>query len=399
MTQNSPVSRPQIALFFVAVICFAAAMGINDSIFNNFLSDTFSPSASVRGWLEFPREFPGFLVVAMAGLLWYLPVTRLGLVGSTLFVIGIVSLAIFGTTWNPMILAMMIASAGHHLVWPVSSSIALATCNSSNRGFRMGLLRSVMTLGAILGAGFVWLAFDKTNPQYRMGFFCAAAAAAVAGIIYGLMHIPHLHRPRAKLVVRRKYSLYYLLEFFFGARKQIFLTFGMWVLIRIYHQPPSTIAALLVTASVIGIVFKPLAGLAIDRFGERAVLIVDGLILAVVCIGYGYAGHIAAPDIALNIIKICFICDNLLFSLGTARTTYLSRLTDSHQEITATLSMGVSINHIASMLIPALAGFVWVVYGFERVFLGAACLALAIVAISSLVPPKAHRDLQNGHGK
>ena len=395
MTQNSLVSRPQIALFFVAVICFAAAMGINDSIFNNFLSDTFNPSASVRGWLEFPRELPGFLVVAMAGLLWYLPVTKLGLVGSTLFVIGLVSLAIFGTSWNPMLLAMMIASAGHHLVWPVSSSITLATCNSSNRGFRLGLLRAIMTLGAILGAGFVWLAFDKTNPQYRMGFFCAAGAAAVAGIIYGMMRIPHLHRPRAKLVVRREYSLYYLLEFFFGARKQIFLTFGMWVLIRIYHQPPSTIAALLVTASVIGIVFKPLAGLAIDRFGERAVLMVDGLILAIVCIGYGYAGHVAAPDIALNIVKICFISDNLLFSLGTARTTYLSRLTDSHQEITSTLSMGVSINHIASMLIPALAGFVWVVYGFEQVFLGAACLALVIVAISSLVPRKAHRDFQN----
>ena len=232
-----------------------------------------------------------------------------------------------------------------------------------------------------------------------MGFLCAAGAAAVAGIIYGLMHIPRLHRPRAKLVIRRKYSLYYVLEFFFGARKQIFLTFGMWVLIRIYQQPASTIAALLVTASAIGIVFKPLAGLAIDRFGERAVLVVDGLILAVVCMGYGYAGHVAGPATALTIVKICFISDNLLFSLGTARTTYLSRLTDSHQEITSTLAMGVSINHIASMLIPALAGFVWVVYGFEQVFLGAACLALAIVAISSLVPPKAHRDLQNGHGK
>ncbi len=138
-----------------------------------------------------------------------------------------------------------------------------------------------------------------------------------------------------------------------------------------------------------------MAGLAIDRFGERAVLIVDGLILAVVCIGYGYAGHVAGPDTALTIVKICFIADNLLFSLGTARTTYLSRLTDSHQEITSTLAMGVSINHIASMISPVIAGFVWVVYGFERVFLGAACLALAIVAISSLVPPKAHRDLQN----
>jgi ABC-type uncharacterized transport system permease subunit len=68
----------------------------------------------------------------------------------------------------------------------------------------MGLLRGTMTLGAILGAGFVWLTFDKTNPQYRMGFLCAGAVAAVAGIIYGLMHTPDLHQPRAKLVVPEK---------------------------------------------------------------------------------------------------------------------------------------------------------------------------------------------------
>jgi len=93
--------------------------------------------------------------------------------------------------------------------------------------------------------------------------------------------------------------------------------------------------------------------------------------------------------------KISFICDNLLFSLGTARTTYLARLTESHQEITSTLAMGISINHIASMIIPAIVGLIWIVYGFEQVFLAAACLALAIAGISSLVPPKTHRDLHN----
>lgn len=378
----------------MAVICFAAAMGINDSTFNNFLSDTFNPTPSVRGWLEFPRELPGFLVVAMAGVLWYLPVTRLGFVGSLIFAVGLFGLARFGTSWHPMLLAMMITSAGHHLVVPVASSIALATSNSSNRGFRLGLLRATTTLGSILGAGFVWLAFDKANPQYRLGFQCAALAAAAAAILYGLMHIPHLHRPRAKLVLRRKYSLYYLLELLFGARKQIFLTFGTWVLIRIYGQPPTTIAALWVTASVIGIVFKPLAGLAIDRFGERAILVTDGLILAVVCIGYGYAGHLAPPDIALTIVKTCFVCDNLLFSLGAARTTYLSRLTDSPQEITSTLALGVSINHASSMIIPAFAGLIWVAFGFEQVFLAAACLALAISVLSSRVPAKAQRYFQ-----
>ncbi|NCB40050.1 MAG: hypothetical protein EOM80_14895, partial [Erysipelotrichia bacterium] len=92
--------------------------------------------------------------------------------------------------------------------------------------------------------------------------------AGVGSLIYASMHIPHLHQRRAGMVLRKRFSLYYLLEFLFGARKQIFLTFGPWVLIKVYDLPATSIAGLLMIASVIGIVFKPLAGMAIDYFGE-----------------------------------------------------------------------------------------------------------------------------------
>jgi predicted MFS family arabinose efflux permease len=288
-----------------------------------------------------------------------------------------------------MVVMMMIGSAGMHLLQPVQGAIALSIGDEGSRGRRMGLMGAVGTIGAVAGAGFVWLFFDRDAPQYQIGFLCAGAAAAIAAVAYWLMHLPEMHQPRLRLVVRKRFWLYYVLEFLFGARKQIFITFGFWVLIKVYDQPAPYIAGLLMAASLIGIVFKPLVGSAIDHLGERAVMIADGILLAVVCLGYGYADKLTSnPDTALRVASACFIADNLLFALGSGRSVYVSRLTESAQELTSTLAMGVSINHIASMVIPAIGGTIWMALGYERVFVCAAALALGISAVSAFVPKR-----------
>ena len=160
---------------------------------------------------------------------------------------------------------------------------------------------------------------------------------------------------------------------------------------RSIPAPATSIAGLLMTAAAIGVVFKPLAGAAIDRFGERAVLVADGLVLTVVCLGYGYALPLMGGDMerARGLACACFVADNLLFALGSGRAVYISRIADSPQELSSTLAMGVSTNHIVSMTIPIVAGTVWTLFGYERVFLSAAVLALVIAAFASRVP--AHR--------
>jgi MFS family permease len=385
--------RRMLPIFFGGVLLVAAAMGLHESVFNNFLSDTFDLSADHRGVLEFPRELPGFLVVVMAGILAALPVTRLGVVGAGVMTVGLLGMALLGRIYWPMVAMMILTSAGMHLFHPVETSIAIGLSGEGSRGRRIGQLQAVGTIGTVLGAGFVWWVFDPDQPQYRLGFVCAAALVALAGLVYARLYLPHMHQPRSPLVFRRKYGLYYVLELLFGARKQIFLTFGPWVLIRFYGEPPTEIARLFMIAAFIGIVFKPLAGMMIDWLGERTVLVVDALVLAVVCIGYGYAYPIAGDmETARQIACACFVLDNLLFSLGAARAVYVSRLTDSPQEITSTLSMGISINHIASMTIPFGAGLVWARYDHEAVFAGAAVLALIVAGASSFVPGRARLD-------
>ncbi len=384
--------KSQIWLYYGALACVAMSSGIHDSTFNNFLSDSFHLGADARGHLEFPRELPGFLVVMMTGVLCMLPLTRVGLVATLVSAMGLVGLAFSGGSYGFMIIMMIAVSAGMHLLQPVGASIVLGLSDAHNRGTRMGQAAAVGTLFTALGTGLVWLLMDRASPQYRTTFLCAAAVFACGGLFYAVMHIPHLHQPRQRMVIRREYRLYYLLEFLAGGRKQIFLTFGPWVLIKVYGLPAPSIAGLLMLSCIIGIVFKPLSGMAMDHFGERTVMIVEGLVLALVCLGYGYAQWIIAdPGWARRLACTCFILDEMLFALGSARSLYLSRLAKSPQDLNSSLAMGVSINHVASMAIPTVAGAIWVVLGYERLFLGAAVFAVVLALVSMLVPRSGKR--------
>ena len=388
--QTASSSSNQIWLFFAAILLMGVASRTQESIFSNFLADTFNITAGGRGWLELPRELPGFLVVLVAGALAALPVTRLGMTGAAIMACGILGIALLGvTSFGLMVVFMVIASTGMHLAMPVASSLAIGLGGKHDRGKRMGEADAVGTLGMILGSAFIWVIFDKTSPQYRTGFTCAALVAMLAAIVYRQMHVPHLHQPRARLVFRRKYRLYYVLEFFHGARKQIFLTFGPWVLIKVYGFQAETMAGLFTLSALAGLVFKPLAGRVIDRIGERGVLVADGIVLVLVCVGYGYALQITGDmEKARKLACACFILDDMLFALGSGRAIYVSRLVHSPQELTSTLAMGVSINHIVSMSIPAVAGAIWLGFGYQRVFLSGACLAVVISCLASLIPPK-----------
>ncbi len=380
-------TRGHLFLFFTATLAVSAAMGVNDGVFNNFLRDSFkSMDALGRGGLEFPRELPGFLVVVMAGLLYRLPVTRLGVVGAVLFALGLVGLAIFGRSFYLMVIMMTLASSGAHMLMPVTSSIALATCDPARRGWRLSQVRVCQTIGILFGGGIIWLLFESLGCGYRTCFLWGAFIAGSGGIVYSLMHIPELKKPRPRLTFDSKYKLYYVLELLFGARKQVFLTFGSWVLVKEYGRPAQEIAALLVIASIIGLAFKPLIGLLIDSMGERFVLMLDGIVLALICLCYGYAQYMLSGKGPLYIVMCCYVADSLMFSLGMARSTYVSRITSSHHELSSTLAMGVSMNHIASMVLPFLAGIVWINYGYETVFLIAGCIALLTTVIAHRIP-------------
>ncbi len=379
--------RRDVLLFLLAVGCLGAAAGIFESTFNNYLDGTFEMNTEDRGILELPREFPGFMVTLVSGGLFFLGEVHLAVLAAGLTGLGLAGLGdVAGNSYGQMILWMVVWSTGMHLMMPTQESIALDLAKGEKRGEMLGKVGAAAALAMVIGCAVVWLNFALLGRSYGTTFVIAALAAGSASLILSRLHAGEIETGRRpKIVFRKRYWLYYLLSILFGARKQIFITFGIWVLIRVYKQPAQTIAILWIISTTGSVIFRPLIGRLIDRVGERLILVADGGMLFLVCMGYGFAEVCLPARMALYVVCACYILDQMLFAVGMARTTYLSKIAKNKSDIGASLRAGVSINHAVSIPVAMIGGRIWEATNYHTLFAGAAGLALLITLVSSLV--------------
>ncbi len=377
--------NPQLKLFLAGIALLSVTSGIGESIFNNYLSDTFNLSAAARGFLEFPRELPGLLTALFAGALFFLSETRIAAFSALCVGVGLLGIAIWGSSWTIMLIFMFVWNTGTHMMMPVRSSIGMELAHVAQKGKRLGQIQGVGIAASIAGCAMVWFLMKYMAVSYRIMFVIGGIVALAAAFFLFAMWLPNAHLQRPKFVFRRQYWLYYTLALLFGARKQIFITFGPWVLIKIFHQPAYIFAQLWIVAGILGVVFQPALGRAIDRFGERWVLMVDSVLVFMVCIGYGYAHLIGNQVLALGVLYSCFVGDLLFFGTNIARDTYLAKIALKPEDVAPSLSLGVSINHAISMSVPAVGGVMWMKYGHASVFLAAAGVAVVMLFFSNLI--------------
>jgi hypothetical protein len=377
--------QSQLIRFAIGIALLGVTSGIFETVFNNYLHDTYDLQADARGYLEFPRELPGFLTALLSGLLFFVPETLVAAVSAALVGAGVLGIALGGDRWGVMLLFLVTWSVGAHLVMPVRSSIAMDLAPGDAKGRRLGQVEAVGTAAALVGCLGVWIVRPSLAGGYKLILLVAAVSAALASLVFSTMQMPGARLKRPKFVWRRRYGLYYALSFLFGARKQIFLTFGPWVLIKVFHQPAHIFAELWIVASLLGIPLQPVLGRLIDRRGERAVLLWDAALVFGVCAGYGFAHLFENRALALGLLYACYVGDQLLFGTGMARTTYLSRIAERPDHVSPTLSLGVSINHAVSMTIPSVGGLMWVAWGHSSVFLGAAGIALVMLVFAAMI--------------
>ena len=358
-----------LVLFMTASAFLGISQSIDGSVFNNFLNDTFHLTVSQRTILEFPRELPGFLVVFVSSFLISLGDIKIAAIANILAAIGMMSLGFLSSSYGTMILWLTIYSMGQHLYLPVSNSIGMSLANKENLGQVLGRINAVNTAAFLvtsLGTAFI---FSRFKVNYRIAFIFAAIAFIISAILIFSMTSQNKGVSNKKLIIRKEYSLFYMLSVVYGARKQIFITFGPWVLIKVFHQGVSTFAILGFIIAGIGIFFKPFVGYLIDKIGEKKVLAGEALALVVVCSGYAFSK-------SLYLVCACFVIDQLLVAVGMARSTYLKKIALSPDDVSPTLSMGISMDHVVAMIVPWLGGLLWATLGYEAVFIAGACIAL-----------------------
>ena len=181
------------------------------------------------------------------------------------------------------------------------------------------------------------------------------------------------------------------MELLYGARKQIFLTFGPFVLIKLYGIDTRQMALLMALCAFTNMFLSPLVGRLIDHFGYRTIMIADTLILFWVCLLYGFAHQLFAPAIALWVVTVNFLLDNVISTASMATALYVKDVSASQDELTSTLSTGISANHLVAVMAAPLGGLVWKYYGVETLFVFGAVMALVHSGVACLIrkPKKA----------
>lgn len=365
---GSPRIRKVMVAVLAALFLAQLGAGVYDLLFTNYLSDAQGLNAQERGFLELPRELPGVLSLVVMGTLFFLNEVRLAAVSVLLAAIGSYFMMNLGPGASLMQLSLCVvtASLGLHILMGTVDSIVMHTARPENRSLRLGQMRALGTAATLLGAGYVWLKW-QFNTSFVVDYVVVIAVFLLAAVLLCCIKSPEFPRRksfRENFILRREYAVYYGIETLHGIRKQLYITFGYWLLVNSMGQPPEQVGKIMLIAGGIGLFTQPLIGKSIKRYGEKKVTIFDSLALSVLCLAYAFAPDVLPAQWAVVVIAACFVLDKILFDLGMARTTYIARICgDRRGDITPCIYTGIAINHVASITYGVVGGLIWAYSG------------------------------------
>jgi MFS family permease len=385
------IYRPdaKVARYLFVLALSGIAYGLYRGIQDNYLAEIAHISAFERGIVEFFRETPGLLVVLILALMYRFSDSRIFKIGSALMAAGLAGLLLSSVSFAGVkfvvVVFMVLFSTGEHIIMPVKTTISLDLAKREKAGISLGVTGAIGQLGHIAGFVIVTGLFFVFS---RLGYprsdifpfriiFAAAAALMLAAVLVSLaLQETTLKSQRRRFYFAKKFGKYYILEVFYGARKQIFITFAPYVLILQYGADTSIVSLLLGICAFFGILLNPLVGRIIDRLGYKVVMVTDTLLLIVVCFLYGFSHRLFPEKIAFIVVCVNYVMDSIISMASMASNVYVQRIASSQEELTATLSTGISVNHVISIFIALMGGWIWKVTGIEILFSLSAFLGL-----------------------
>jgi predicted MFS family arabinose efflux permease len=367
-------------LFLISGVFLGISQSVDGSTLANYLKEHFGMQILQRSALEFPRELPGLLVVLVIGALFsFAGDVRISVLANLIAAVGMYSLGILPPQYIYVIGVIFIYSMGLHIFMPLSGSIGMSFANPGETGKILGRLSSVSNIAIVLSSAALWALFRFAHIGFRTAFTIGAISFIISAVLLSLIKPKRTTQAKKRYIFRKEYRLYYWLCMLYGARKQIFLTFGPWALVEVFKRPVATMTMLFFIVAVIGIFVKPWIGHLIDKVGERFVLSGEAFLFFFTCLGYVFAESLFRPSVAILFIYVCYIADFTLDSVGMARITYMKKIALKPEDVSPSLSLGISLDHVVTIFLPILGGLAWSrggSGGYRYVFLGGAVIAL-----------------------
>jgi len=379
---NLPKWRRPEALLILMAVALPLAFSVWSALLNNFVVEVIRFDGLDIGVLHTIREIPGFFAVGVISILLFVREQTLAL--SMLALLGIATAV---TAWFPFLSGILtvtlLSSVGFHFFETVNQSLQLQWFSKEEAPSKLGKLMAFGSAATLIAYIFIILGWEKLNLSFNSAYMLAGLSCFALAVI-GYISFPHFKAPvpqTKKMVIRKRYWLYYLLQFLSGARRQIFVVFAGFMMVERFGMDVQQLTTLYLINLILNIALAPLLGRAVARYGERNALAVEYFGLAVVFFAYG---GIYLFGWGILIAASLYILDHLFFALAFAIKTYFQKIADP-QDIAATAAVAFTINHIAAIFLPVSLGFLWLISPF-LVFCTAGTLAICSLVLALLIP-------------
>ncbi|UXX84729.1 MFS transporter [Roseovarius pelagicus] len=380
--RSLPLWRRPITLLFLMAAAMPIAFSTWSALLNNFVIEVAQFDGSDIGWLHTVREIPGFLAIGVIAIIIFVREQVLGLVSLVLLGAATAITAYFPTMGGILTITML-SSIGFHYYETVNQSLQLQWLEKARAPKVLGWLVAAGSAATLLSYGLIVLLWEPLGLTYTTVYMLSGGVCAAIAI-FAMFAYPQFEAPNPqlkKMILRRRYWLYYCLQFMAGARRQIFVVFAGFMMVEKFGFDVHEITALFLINLVANMIFAPFMGAAVAKFGERNTLIFEYIGLMVVFLAYG---GIYFFGWGLLLAASLYVIDHMLFALALALKTYFQKIADPG-DIAPTAAVAFTINHIAAVFLPALLGYLWLVSP-AAVFFMAAGMAGTSLLLALLIP-------------
>ncbi len=373
-----PLSTQLPMLRFLLVLTVASTLGMQgwSILFNNFAVEAVHLDGSQVGLIQSVREIPGFLSLLVVFALLIVREHRLAAFSIICLGLG-VALTGFFPSLGGLLGTTLLMSFGFHYFETCNNSLTLQYFTTAATPVVYGRIRSLAAISSIISGGLIWFLggyLGFTGMYLGMG-----GLVAVLGL-WALSQDPthaDIVPQRQRMILRRRYFLYYLLTFLSGARRQIHITFSLFLLVKVFHFTIREMTLLFIINNAINYFLNPLIGRAIVTFGERRILSLEYCGIFCVFLGYAFTG-------SRMVAASLYIADFILFNFAVAINTYFQKVADP-ADIAPSMAVGFTINHIAAVILPLLGGLLWMV-DYRIPFLAGSFLAVIALCAARFIP-------------
>ena len=367
-------------LILLMTIGSAISWAVWLNLLNNFAIEKIDFNGAEMGILQSLREIPGFLAFTVILVLAFIREQKLAYVSLALLGIGII-LTGFVQTNMTFYLATIVMSVGFHYFETINSSLTLQWINKEKTAEFLGRVIATRSAASIIAFALVWIMFEQFDIEY-LWIYMIGGGASVVIVVFCWQHFslfPEKVVQTKKIILRKRYWLYYTLQFLSGARRQIFVVFAGFLMVEKFDFSVAEISLLLLANAAINVTLAPKIGRLIHKFGERKALIFEYVGLTFIFTGY------AVVESSYFAVFL-YIADHLFFSIAIALKTYFQKIADP-ADIASSAGVSFTINHIAAVFIPVVFGFIWL-YSPSLVFYAGAVIALASLLLALNMPSK-----------